>query len=108
MKYLLPPLAIAACVGLGWLVYTQAQKHVDTPADKPKKQPLAVEVARLATQDLEQRIELVGSLEPRAQVTVRSRTRGYITRLPFDVGDELTEKDGLPVIPTSLASKTML
>lgn len=101
MKYVLAPLAIAICLGAGWFVFQQSvrQARVDKGV-APIRLP-AVEVVPVETREVEDRVQLVGSLEARADVQVRSRVRGYITALPFDVGDLIERKgdtSGLPVL----------
>ncbi len=60
--------------------------------DKSKQrdqEPVAVEVVNVRKQRLQDRVELVGSLEPITSVQIRSRITGYIKKLPYDVGDRI-------------------
>jgi len=87
MKYVLAPLAIAAALAVGYSVYRDSQQQTDPkPAERAEK-PLAVEVVRVRRQPIEERIELAGGLEAQAAIEIRARVNGYITKLPYDVGD---------------------
>lgn len=80
-------LALAVCGGAGFGVYSYSLSLAQIE-DKPKKlEALAVEVTRLEPRTMEDRVELVGSLAAASDVTIRSRTTGYIKRLPYQVGD---------------------
>lgn len=92
-------LALAVCAGAGYGVYRYSLSLTQTE-DKPKKlEPLAVQVTRLEPRTMEDGVELVGSLAAASEVTIRSRTTGYIKRLPFQVGDAIDAgKDGAMVV----------
>ncbi len=92
MKYVLTPLALAASLALGWLTYQSSLEHVERRTEKPAPEPIAVQVTRVSTKEIEERVEFVGSLEANATVEIRSRISGYITRLPFEVGDFVESK----------------
>ncbi|MCO6456342.1 MAG: efflux RND transporter periplasmic adaptor subunit [Pirellulaceae bacterium] len=100
MKHLLTPLALVLSAAAGWLVYQYATGQREQAAKPPSARPQAVELATITRRDLQERVELVGSLEPLADVTIRSRARGYITALPFDVGDRIAadEHGRLPTV----------
>ena len=92
-------LALCVCAGAGFAVYEYSQSLSEEEGAPPKRAPLAVHVARLETRPMEDRVELVGSLAAASDVTVRSRTTGYIKRLPFQVGDFIdTEDDDATVV----------
>lgn len=77
---------IGACWSAWWIVYQDSQARI---ADKEKpddETAIAVEVMPARWGTVEERLELVGSLTPRDQVEIRSRVSGYITDLPYDVG----------------------
>jgi RND family efflux transporter MFP subunit len=96
MRQLLAIPAIAIAAGLGWVVY-QSSLTADLAETKPSepKQPLAVHVTKTAKRSIEEFVELIGSLEAGSEVEIRSRIDGYITRLPFDVGDSVSSGDVL-------------
>ncbi|MBM81317.1 MAG: hypothetical protein CMJ78_12100 [Planctomycetaceae bacterium] len=86
--------ATAICVYVGWIVYQDSLAHVEPKRDKKKNEvAVSVEVTRIQKRSIEDRIELVGSLEPVSQVEVRSRISGYIKSLPFDIGDRIEVGD---------------
>lgn len=87
MRYVMFVIAAAVSAGFGWYLYG---KSLDSVASEPKDRPenvAAVDVLRVSRQPIDERIELVGSLEPAAEVDIRSRLSGYLGRVPVDVGD---------------------
>lgn len=87
MKYLTPPAAIAVALAIGWLIYQNSLAQTVAAKKEQAVAPVPVEVMRVHERTLEDRAELVGSLEAVALVDIRARTDGYITKLPFDVQD---------------------
>lgn len=87
MKYVLAPLAFAAALAVGYFVYRDSQQRLEPTSEEKVEQVLAVEVIRVRRQPIEERIELAGGLEAQAAVQIRARISGYITKLPYDVGD---------------------
>lgn len=92
MKSILIVLVLAACLGAGWLVYQSSLQASDAKPKATQEEATLVRVDLARRDVVEDRIELVGSLEPRATVEVRAAVAGYIVRLPFDLGDRV-EKD---------------
>lgn len=90
MRYVLMALGIPACLGLGYFVYQDSlSRRVHTK--KPEAtEAIAVQVTRVRKQTMTESVQLVGRLQPIASVTIRARVAGYLTRLPKDVGDEIT------------------
>ena len=87
MRYVMFLTAVAVSGAAGWHLYEESLASV---ASEPKEKPAnvaAVDVVRVVRQPLAERIQLVGSLEPVAEVEIRSRLSGYLGRVPFDVGD---------------------
>ena len=87
MKYLTPPAALAVALAVGWLIYQNSLAQTVAAKKDQTVAPVSVEVMRVHERTLEDRAEMVGSLEATALVDIRARTDGYITRLPFDVQD---------------------
>lgn len=99
MRFLLYQLALCICGAIGYGVYLYAYEESQREGDGKKGgRKLAVEVAPIVAGTVEERIELVGGLEPNARVTIRSRARGYITKLPFDIGDRVGADGKLPIV----------
>ncbi len=96
MKLLLAPFTISACLGLGWVVFVDSQDRQQRSARDKSTEVVSVQVTRVKTRTIEDYIDLVGSLEPVSEVEIRSRTSGYITKLPFDLGDAV-ERDAIVV-----------
>jgi len=94
MKPILLVVVLAACLGAGWLVYESSLAASDAKSQTAEAEPTAVRIDQARREVVEDRIELVGSLEPRATVEVRAAVAGYIVRLPFDLGDHV-EKDAV-------------
>lgn len=83
--------AIGACFAGWYVVYRDAQaKAAAAPKGKPSD-VLAVETAVVRIEAISDRIDLVGSLTPIAQVDVRPRTGGYVRSMNVDLGDAVTE-----------------
>ncbi len=94
MKPILFVVVLAACLGAGWLVYQSSLEASDAKVKTAEVEATPVRIDRARREVVEDRIELVGSLEPRATVEVRAAVAGYIVRLPFDLGDHV-EKDAV-------------
>ena len=94
MKSILTVLVIAVCLGTGWLIYQSSLQASDAKSKPSETEATPVRIERARRQVVEDHIEFVGSLEPRATVEVRAAVSGYIVRLPFDLGDHI-EKDAV-------------
>jgi RND family efflux transporter MFP subunit len=107
MKYALVPLALATCLGVGWLIYQNSLEQVSQ--SRPNRQPeaISVHVTPVRSQTVRERLELVGSLEPGSAVEIRSRISGYIRKLNLDVGDAV-EQDSVVIEIDDLRYREML
>lgn len=111
MKFFLVPVAIIASIAVGYVLYEQMEAQEAPAIITIEKTPLAVRVTQPTTRDVVDQVEFVGSLEPKADVQIRSRVRGYITALPYDVGDFVRidiESPGPVVVETDNASSREL
>jgi RND family efflux transporter MFP subunit len=89
-------LGLPACLGLGWYVYQDSLDRKNAGRGQRGEEPVAVRVVRVRQQNVEESVNLVGRLEPRAQVTLRAQVSGYIATLSKDVGDRV--EAGKPII----------
>lgn len=95
MKSILMPAAFAACASVGGFVYHWSSGQAASDAGRnAEPEPVAVHVVQAEQRDVNDRIELVGTLDAAARVEIRSRVRGYVLSLPFDIGDEVELKEG--------------
>lgn len=83
--------AIAACFGGWYVVYRDAQAKAQAAPKTKTAEVLAVETVIVQVASIGNRIELVGSLTPLAQVVVRPRVGGYVRSLSVDLGDAVEE-----------------
>lgn len=90
MKFLVLPFVLASCLGIGWAVFVDSQFRADVSLPSSTGEVVAVEVVSLQTRDIEETLELVGSLEAGHDVEIRSRVSGQIRKLTVDVGDKVT------------------
>ena len=89
MKLTAIPFVIASCLGVGWAGFQDSLWHssqVDAPT---ASQLVAVEVTRPQRRDVQDSLELVGSLVAGRDVEIRSRVAGRILGLSVDLGDEV-------------------
>lgn len=93
MRSLLFLLSATSCAVIGWLIYQDSLASTEAPAGPKKEEIIAVEATPVTHRTVEDRIELVGGLEPITQVAIRSRVSGYLTRLPSDIGDRVNVND---------------
>ncbi len=90
-RLILGLVAIAACFAGWFVVHRDAQaKAAAAPKSKPTE-VLAVEAVAVRVSTIGDRIELVGSLTPLAQVVIRPRVGGYVRSLSVDLGDTVEE-----------------
>lgn len=87
MKYVNGLLAGLACLLLGYLVYQQSLESTEVVAKAKEAPPIAVEITRVQKRTVNDRIDVVGSLDANASVELRARVSGYIKKLPYDMGD---------------------
>lgn len=88
MRFLWFPLTLVVCLAAGWFVYQDSLQQKTVVGEKPATlESITVGVTTMRKQNLEEKAELVGSLEASTEVGIRARISGYITRLPYDVGD---------------------
>lgn len=88
MKGLLTICAMAVSAGLGtWVYRDSARRMTVSAAAAPAERMAAVEVTRMANSTIEDGVELVGGLEARSDVELRTTISAYIVRLLADAGD---------------------
>jgi RND family efflux transporter MFP subunit len=87
MKPFLALLAALVCAGTGWAVYESSLAATAAPAPKEAKAPPVVRIEPVRRQLVEERIDVVGGLEPEGSVELRAAVAGYVVKLPFDLGD---------------------
>lgn len=104
---------VVGCVGIAaaWAAwYVVYQSSIDAVAVDEKPKPdksLAVEYVIAREDRISERIELVGNLIPLAQTEIRSSVDGYITELPFDLGDRVEKGDILCRLDDSKQRKAL-
>lgn len=86
-RLLLGLAGIAACWSAWWIVYQDSMARVEDRKTGADEAEIAVEMMPARRGAVAERLELVGSLTPQNQVEIRARASGYITTLPYDVGD---------------------
>jgi RND family efflux transporter MFP subunit len=86
-------ISLIFCVGAGYYVYDESLASVDSEPKQKKDEAVSVETVASQRCDLDERIDLVGSLEAVDQVQIRSRIIGYLDRIPFDIGDSVEAND---------------
>lgn len=91
MRYVLFVIAVAVSGTIGWYLYGESLESVASEPKEKTETPAAVDVVRIAPRPMDERIELVGSLEPATEVAIRSRLSGYLGLVPFDVGDQVEQ-----------------
>jgi membrane fusion protein (multidrug efflux system) len=79
--------SLILCAGTGYYVYDESLASTETEAKPKKDESVSVEVVASQRCDLDERVDLVGSLEAVDQVQIRSRIIGYLEKIPFDIGD---------------------
>ncbi|MBI1311829.1 efflux RND transporter periplasmic adaptor subunit [bacterium] len=89
MRYLAFVIFCVIASGTGWYLYQESVASTETESKQKEAEIVAVEAVSVRQQRVEEKIELVGSLEPRAEVIIRSRVNGYLEKLPFDLGDHV-------------------
>jgi membrane fusion protein, multidrug efflux system len=87
MKALLTVCAMAVSAGLGTWVYKDSARRMAVTTPPPAERMVAVEVTHLANSSIEDGVELVGGLEARSDVELRTTISAYIVRLLADSGD---------------------
>lgn len=86
-------LSASVCAAIGWVIYQDSLASTETEPKPKADEVIAVAATPVTQQTVEDRIQLVGGLEPVTQVVIRSRVSGYLTRLPFDIGDQVQAED---------------
>ena len=71
------------------------------PGGAPAKRAFPVEVAAVATEDVQYAIDAVGSLEPQEEVRVTARVPGVVEKLHFEEGTKVTLRTVLAEIDRS-------
>lgn len=101
MKPVAVVLVLSACLAVGWFVYRDSVSRVEAKSTASPPPSLAVQVMKVQRRRMEERVDLVGSLEANSTVTIRAKTTGYVTRLPFDVGDRIKAGELLVELDTT-------
>lgn len=86
-------ISLIFCLGAGYYVYDESLASVDSEPKQKADEAVSVETVSSQRCDLDERVELVGSLEAVDQVQIRSRIIGYLDRIPFDIGDSVEAED---------------
>lgn len=92
LRLLTALVGIPACLAAGWYIYGESLHRKQTPPRTSEPERPAVQVADVSYRTMEERVNLVGRLEPNAQILLRARVAGYIRGLPKDVGESVDAK----------------
>lgn len=92
MRFAALLVCVAVCSTIGWVIYQDSLASTETESKPKAEEIIAVAAVNVSRRTVEDRIELVGGLEPVTEVAIRSRVSGYLTGLPFDVGDKIDEQ----------------
>ena len=84
-------LIVLACTALGLLVfdYTSGNAEIAVAPAAPAR-PVTVEFTSLQTRDLDEHVELTGTILPAGDATIAARVDGHITSVAVDVGETVT------------------
>ena len=86
MRFVYAAIVLVICIGVAWGSYSHFASKIETEVKRNNETRLAVTVVRVESRPIVDEIELVGSLEAGVEVVIRARRRGYITKIPHDVG----------------------
>lgn len=86
-------LSVLGSLAVGYYVFENSLDAVESESKTAKDDPVSVEVVESQRCDLDERVDLVGSLEAVEQVQLRSRIVGYLEKLHFDIGDQVEAND---------------
>ncbi len=98
LKLVVACVSICVSLGLGWVIYSRSTALAAKEVPAVTKQPVAVEVMPVAQRVIADRAELVGSLMAGSEVQILSRRDGYITDIPFEVGDTVARGEVIVVL----------
>jgi RND family efflux transporter MFP subunit len=97
----------AACCGLSWFVYRDSIVRVSLSDPAQPKPIVAVEVTPVEQGVIQQELQLVGSLIPKNEVEIFARVPGYITAIPFHVGDSVEANETVVQLDEAAALETI-
>lgn len=86
-------IAFALCTAVGWFIYQDSMASTEAEPKDKATETVAVKAVAVERRGIQDRIELVGSLEEVSAVAIRSRVSGYLKSLKFDIGDAVAEGD---------------
>jgi len=89
MKPVLTMLAMAVSAGVGWMVYQNSLESTQQEKVEKPAQVAAVHVIHMESRPIEERVDLVGSLQANAAVEIRTAVAGYVRSMPFDIQDRV-------------------
>ena len=89
MKFTAIPFVIASCLGVGWAVFHDSSWRSEQVETTDSRLLVAVEVTHPQRRELQDSLELVGSLVAGRDVEIRSRVAGQIVALSVDLGDQI-------------------
>ncbi len=93
MRFLAYVISACVCILTGWMIYQDSLASTKTEPKQHQDEPVPVEAVSVQRQTIDERIDLVGSLETVDQVEVRSRISGYLKSLKYDIGQEVTASE---------------
>src|SRR5262245_17977622 len=87
MRIVIGVILSGLAIGAGVLVYQHSRKQMQPSREKAVAAIPSVEVTRVQRRTVLDRAELVGNLEASSEVEIHARSSGYITHLPYAIGD---------------------
>jgi len=107
MKGFLTVLAMAGCACVGLWFYRDSARRMAVTTAPPESRVPAVEVIHLAKTTIEDETELVGGLEARSDVEIRTALSAYIARLRAEAGDFVQKGQLLVELDDSKAEESV-
>src|SRR5579862_136606 len=107
MKGFLTVLAMAGCACVGMWFYRDSAQRMAVTTAPPESHVPAVEVVHLAKTTVEDETELVGGLEARCDVEIRTALSAYIARLRAEAGDFVQKGQLLVELDDSKAEESV-
>lgn len=93
LKLLQSTMLVLGCVAFGWVVfqYTSSTAQQVSVSASPSRL-MTVEFTSLQTRDLQEQVELAGTILPTADMTVSASVNGRVTSVPLDLGDAVNQQ----------------
>lgn len=98
MRYVAFVISLFVCILGGWYLYQESSASVDKKTNDKQEKSIAVNAVFVQSRDIQETVDLVGSLEAVSSLDVRARVPGYVRKMELEIEQEVVAGQELVIL----------